>query len=113
MVGVWPEPNREQQQSCLQANVQVVGDTHNILPLQGVVRQALHWLMMQEGYHQALLLLHLYCSCKGALACISSHIALLVCSNMTGVMAMAELVLLLCPQKVAVRLARGVWYLQP
>lgn len=61
--------------SCLQADIQIVGDPNNILPLQWVVGEALDWLMMQEGYHQALLLLHLHCSRESALACSNMEAA--------------------------------------
>lgn len=57
----------------LQANVQVVGDARHILAFQGVVREALHGLMVQEGHHQLPLLLHFHGCCEGTFACSISN----------------------------------------
>ena len=54
----------------LQADVKVVGDPNYVKVLQGVVGEALHGLVVQEGHHQLLLPLHLHCCCECALPCI-------------------------------------------
>lgn len=69
MRGWWQRGVAEGGAADLQAHVKVVGHTNHVVLFQGVVGQALHCLVVQEGHHQLLLALHLHCCCESALAC--------------------------------------------